>query len=115
MSESDPKAETHWKLLFPSEFLAAADLRGRDYALTIASVSVDELPLAGTTKKERRPVLRFKETPKKVVLNKTNAKAIAKTLGNHTVEWVGKKVTLYPTMTKFGGADVECIRVRGAE
>jgi hypothetical protein len=103
---------THYKLMYPSDYVSAADFKGKDVSLTIKHVSVDELPVAGSTKKERRPVVSFGETPKKLVLNKTNAKTIAKLLGVYTSEWIGRRITLYPTMTKFGKEDVECIRVR---
>lgn len=106
------EAESHWRLMYPSDFLAAADFRGKDVTLTIVSVSVDELPLAGSTKKEKRPVLRFKETKKKLVLNKTNAKSIAKAFGPMTATWTGKRPTFFPTTTRFGKETVECIRVR---
>lgn len=106
------KEDSHWRLMFPTEFLAAPEFKGRDVTLTIASVNMDELPIAGRSDTERRAVVRFKETKKKLVLNKTNAKTIAKLLGPLTVEWMGQRVTLYPTTTKFGRETVECIRVR---
>ena len=106
------ESDSHWKLMFPSEYLAAADFRGKDVTLTIKSVTVEDLPLAGTSDKERRPVVRFHESPKRFVMNKTNAKSIAKLHGNITSRWTGKRVSLYPTMTKFGRESVECIRVR---
>jgi hypothetical protein len=105
---------THWRLMFPTDFLAAPEFKGKDVALTIKAVSVDELPVAGKSTKDKRAVVRFEETPKKLVLNKTNAKTIARLLGNETAAWVGKRVTLYPTTTKFGPDTVDCIRVRDA-
>src|SRR5687768_16466816 len=98
--------------MFPTEYLAAPEFSGSDVALTVKSVSVDELPLAGTSKTEKRPVVRFVETDKKLVLNKTNAKTIAKLLGVQTKDWVGKRIALYPTTTAYGKETVECIRVR---
>ena len=109
---SDPKAGGHYRLMFPTDYVAAPELQGRDAAVTIKSVSIDEMPLAGTTKKEKRPIVQFEETPKKLVLNKTNAKIIAKLLGVQTAAWIGKRITLYPTTTKFGPDTVDCIRVR---
>lgn len=109
---SDPKAGGHYRLMFPTDYVAAPELQGRDVAVTIKSVSIDEMPLAGTTKKEKRPIVQFEETPKKLVLNKTNAKTLAKLLGVQTMEWIGRRVTLYPTTTKFGPETVDCIRVR---
>lgn len=106
------KESTHYRLMYPSDFLSAADFKGREAHVTIKHVSVDELPVAGSTKKERRPVVQFTETPKRLVLNKTNAKTIAKLLGVYTADWIGKRVALYPTMTNFGKERVECVRVR---
>lgn len=105
-------ASTHWRLMFPTEYLAAPEFKGKDVTLTVKSISVEDLPLAGTSDKERRPVVRFAETPKKWVLNKTCAKVLARLYGNETASWVGKRVTLYPTTTKFGRETVDCIRVR---
>src|SRR5690606_716958 len=88
------------------------EFKGKDVSLTVKSVTVDDLPIAGKSETERRPVMRFAETPKKLVLNKTNAKTIAKLLGVDTATWIGQRITLYPTTTKFGRDTVECIRVR---
>jgi hypothetical protein len=110
---SDDVTNTHWRLAFPTDYLAAADFRGRDVTLQIKSVALEDLPLAGTSKTERRPVVTFAKTPKKLVLNKTNSKTIAKLLGPYMSKWAGKQITLYPTTTEFGRETVECIRVRG--
>ena len=101
--------------MFPTDYLAAAEFRGKDVTLTIKSVSMEDLPIAGRSDKERRPVVRFEETPKKLVLNKTNAKSIAKLHGPQTSDWCGERVTLYPTTTKFGSEVVECVRVRDSK
>ena len=111
-SKSEPKAGGHYRLMFPTDYVAAPELQGRDVTVTIKSVSIDAMPLAGSTKKEKRPIIQFEETPKKLVLNKTNAKVIAKLLGVITNDWIGHRVTLYPTTTKFGPDTVDCIRVR---
>ncbi len=109
---SEPKAGGHYRLMYPTEYIAAPELQGRDVALTIKGVSIDEMPLAGKSEKQKRPIVRFVETDKKLVLNKTNAKIVAKLFGPQTAEWVGKRVALYPTTTKFGPETVDCIRVR---
>lgn len=99
--------------MFPTNYLAWPEFKGKDVTLTIKSVSVDELPLAGTSKTERRPVVAFEETPKKLVLAKTNARTIAKLYGDQTSAWVGRRVTFYPDPSvKFGRDTVGGIRVR---
>lgn len=109
---SETQHDDHYRLLFPTDYIAAPELKGKDVTLTIKSVSLSELPLAGSTKKEKRAVMTFEGTPKKLVLNKTNAKVIAKLLGVHTSAWIGKRIVLYPTTTKFGPDTVDCIRIR---
>jgi len=74
-------------------------------------VTMDELTMSGG-RKETRPVIRFSDAEKKLVLNKTNATAIAGMYGNETDAWIGKKITMYPTETQFGSETVDCIRVR---
>lgn len=105
--------ETHFELLYPSEYIKAAELRGRDVSLTIKSVSVEELQLRGQNKTKSKPVVTFEERPKRFVMNRTNAEIIATAIGSkYTKDWVGRRITLYPTTTLFGKKTVECIRVR---
>ena len=105
------KATLEGSLLFPSEFVQAVELKGQDRSATIAKVERAELPMVGG-KKKPAPVIHFEETPKKLVLNKTNAGIIADLHGTVAEDWVGKRITLYPTTCKFGGKTVDCIRVR---
>lgn len=107
----------HYRLLFQDEFLAAPDLHGKDVTVTIARVEVETLTREDG--KEDRPVVHFVEMQKRPrkeqkrwVLNKTNAKAIAKLYGPETERWRDKQVTLFPSTCKAFGEVVECIRVR---
>ena len=98
-------------LMFPSEYLAAEEFGGRDVKLVIKDVKLDDLRMTdGGT--ERKPILTFTKTKKKLVLNKTNATTIAKLYGGEARNWVGKEITLYPTECNAFGQQVECIRVR---
>lgn len=101
------------ELMFPSDFVKAADLAGKDVTKTIKSVTIDELTMHGG-RKEKKPVIRFTDAEKKLVLNKTNSLIIAKLYGNETDNWVGKKITMYPTTTTFGADTTDCIRIREA-
>src|SRR5262245_41739846 len=64
------------QLMFPTDYLAAVEFKGKDVTLTIAAVAIEELKMKGGVK-ERKPVVSFEETKKKLVLNKTNADSIA--------------------------------------
>lgn len=111
MASTITKALLGGKLMFPSEYVAAIEFKGRDVTLTIASVRLEDLAIRGG-KKERKPVLTFKETRKKLVLNKTNAGTIADAHGAAAEGWAGKQITLYPSRTQCGRDTVDCIRVR---
>jgi hypothetical protein len=99
------------ELLYPSDYLAAFDLAGKDMTLTILTISKQELQLRNGGKKVK-PVLTFKETPKKVVLNVTNAESIAIMHGNKAEAWVGRQVTFFPTQVPVGRTMADAIRVR---
>jgi len=113
----------HYKLLFPSLFLGAEDLQGKDVTLTMRRVLVEDLQGQGG-QSEKKPCLFFEETrdkaekngakEKRLVLNRTNAKTIAKLYGPEVDDWAGKQITLFPTTTQAFGDTVDCIRVRPA-
>lgn len=107
-------------LMFPNRYLKADDL-DKDYTLTIADVTGEDLQQQDGTKKGAFLVY-FKETAssakkngtdeKRLVLNKTNAKAIASLHGNETDNWIGKKITLHATTCRAFGKTVDCVRVK---
>lgn len=101
----------HWKLMFPNDFLGAPDLQGADQFVTIKCIQFEELK-GEKGRTDNKYCMYFNETPKKLVLNKTNAKIISEIHGDDTNMWVGKQVSLYPTTTKFGRKTVDCIRIR---
>jgi len=113
----------HVDLLYPSDYLAAGDLQGRDVTLTISRIEHEELHRQGGGS-EWKWVVYFREMEsrhdkdarkpnKRLVLNKkTHLDALRSMYGTETNDWVGKRVTLYPTTTKFGRETVDCIRIR---
>lgn len=109
----------HWRSFTDRDYIFAYDLKGKDVTLTIERV-VGAVVTGEKGKKSKKPIIFFKETKvdeqtqqkKGLVLNATNGKSIASLYGNETDEWVGKRVTLYPTTTESGGETVDCIRIR---
>lgn len=109
-----------FRLLFPSKYLAAHDLRGKDVTLTIRRVIVEELET--DRGKKKKPVVYFEETKtkaeetgteeKRLVLNVTNAKSIAKMHGNEIEGWAGKRITFFPTQAEAFGEMKDCLRIR---
>lgn len=99
------------KVMHPNDFVAAIEFRGKDVTLTVKSVAHETLTMQGGVK-DVKPVLTFVETKKKFICNKTNASSIALLYGTQAMDWVGKKITLYPTKTAVGKKMEDCIRVR---
>lgn len=109
-----PKAGelTDVDLLYPSRYLRAADLRGRDATVTITEVELDVLQMRGGETKVR-PVLTLRGTDKLFVCVRTNGELIAAALGTRNPrEWLGKRITLYPTRVALGREMRDAIRVR---
>lgn len=92
---------------FPSNYVKASDLQGREVEVAISHVTVEEI--GG----DRLPVLHFQGAEKGLVLNKTNATNISMVHGQDTDNWAGRRVTLFPAVTDFNGRTVPCIRVKG--
>lgn len=94
--------------LFPSDYLRAADLNNRPFTLTIERFAVEEMGQPP----EEKPVVYFEHADKGLVLNKTNAMAIASLYGPETDAWVGKRITIYPTQVQAFGKMQDAIRVK---
>lgn len=104
---------TDYRSLYDKNFIGAWDLKDKDVVVTITKVKGGELTAPGG-KKSKKPVVYMKGTEKGFAINSTNGKAIAGMYGNHVEQWIGKRITLYKSMTRNpdGGGEVECIRVR---
>ena len=91
---------------FPSNYLRAADLMGKQIKVVVARVEMENIG------DDVKPVLYFHGKDKGVVLNKTNANNIALAYGDDTDNWTGAEIILYETMVDFQGRSVAAIRVR---
>lgn len=100
-----------YRLMFPNDYLGAHEFMGKDVTKKIKSVAMEDLRVQGG-KKERRPVVTFSDAKKKLVLNKTNAKTVAKLYGPDTKGWIGQPIVMYPTTCMLGRETVDCIRIR---
>lgn len=91
---------------FPSDYLKAADLQDRNVRVAIDHVEMKDIG------DDHKPILYFQGKDKGLVLNKTNANAIASAYGDDTDDWPGRELVLFPIMTEFQGKTVPAIRVR---
>jgi hypothetical protein len=94
--------------IYPSKYLKAADLQGKEPIAKIREVREEDLG----PDKDRKPVLYFQGTDKGLVLNKTNALTIGDAYGDDTDEWRDKDVILYSAWVDFQGRSTQAIRVR---
>jgi hypothetical protein len=94
--------------VFPTKYLSAGDLQGKAVQVQIAHVVLE---VVGNPA-ENLPVMYFHGKAKGVVLNKTNANAVAQAYGPDTDNWPGKLVEVFPSTTEFAGKIVDCIRMR---
>ncbi len=93
---------------FPSKYLKAGDLKGREVKVKVAGVTLEQMGDG-----EVKPVVSFEGKERGLVLNKINKEAIVTNLGSSdTDDWIGKELTLYPTQTEFAGRVVPCLRVK---
>lgn len=105
---------TDYRGLYDRDYIGHWDLEGRDVTVTISKVTPGELVAQGN-RKSKKPIVHFVGKDKGFVVNKTNGRTIASLYGPKIEDWVGKKITLFCTMTRDpsgGSGEVECIRVR---
>lgn len=105
------KNKEHWRSLAGKEFLIGEELAGKEVTLTIKSVATETLQNASGT--EKKPVMAFEKTDRKLVLNVTNMDAIAQELGTpYPADWAGREITLYPIRGTFFGKEQDAIRIK---
>ena len=97
------------------EYLCAEMLPtdGRTVSLTVRDI--EEEKVAGPRGEQMKVIVSFVERPKKLILNKTNARAVAHALGNETDNWRGATLALGVEMVKVGRNTVPSIRVKAAK
>jgi hypothetical protein len=111
--ETNTTTQTHWKKLVNTTYLGSWDLpNGKDISLTIEAITKE--PITGADgKKEDAVLCQFKGAKKKMILNKTNLKSIAKIAKSPMIEnWVGVQIILTIETVKAFGEIVEALRIK---
>lgn len=81
--------------IFPSKWISPEDLGSRRFEVTISGAALEDVFNRTTNEKEKRLVLGFTEAKKRLILNKTQAFAIAEIVGSpKTEDWIGKRIAL---------------------
>jgi hypothetical protein len=102
-----------YRSFYDRNYIYAFDLLGRDICVTVSEVKAAKVKDT-EGKEQKKPILFFEESKegRGLVLCKTNGATIAALYGNNTENWIGKRITLFPTTTQAFGKTVECVRVR---
>lgn len=92
---------------FPSKYISAADLQGREVVVKITHVAPDEI--GG----KQKFICYFAGKQKGLVLNKTNWNSIVRVSGHEDSDtWTGVEVCLYEAMVDFQGDSVPAVRIK---
>ena len=100
-----------YRKCYDKDYLYHYDLEGRNVTVAIRKATAGKVTGTGG-KSSKKPVIYFEGHDKGLALCVTNGKTIAAMYGNDMDAWIGKRITLFPTTTEFGGKTVECIRIR---
>jgi arabinogalactan endo-1,4-beta-galactosidase len=95
---------------FPSNYLKASDLQGRNVVVTMDRVEWVTMGQGRDT--EQKMCVYFQGKEKGMILNKTNANNIAAMYGPETDHWSGRQIMLTESMVDFQGRSVPALRVR---
>jgi hypothetical protein len=79
---------------FPGRYLTVADLEemGGEFTGVITKVAIEDMKTAGQA--DKKPVMYLEGLKQAFVINKSNATALAESLGRDTAKWPGKRVVL---------------------
>ena len=99
--------------MYPGRFLKADMLKGQKVTVTIIEIMGEDL-IGENNKTKSEWVVKIKERPLQLVLNKTNGFCLYRMFGSDPHSWINKRITIYPTTTKFGRETLDCIRVWGS-
>jgi hypothetical protein len=103
--------------MFPSEYLRGIDI-GNPVIVTIKAVTAEQVRNRDNNRMEQEFIMRFEELEKKLRLNVTMAKEVAKIVNDpemDTDNWTGKRVTIYRITIKAFGQEHIVPRIRQPE
>lgn len=92
---------------YPSKYISAHDLQGRDHTVKITHVAAEEV--GG----KQKYICFFAGKQKGLVLNKTNWNSIVRISGcNNSDDWTGTDVCLFEAYVDFQGDSVPAVRIK---
>lgn len=97
--------------VFQSDYLKADEVSGKGEEYTVTGVEVIEFADQDGEGDNKKPVMSFQETKKKLALNRTNWDRMAQAHGEDSDGWTGKKITLRLEAVSFKGKMFDSIRI----
>lgn len=94
---------------FKSNYLKTSDLNNEDLIVTIKSIEEKEF------EEGVKPMILFAEIKQGLVLNRINARTIARLYGDEMTHWIDKRIQLFPQEVEFRGEWTPAIRIRSRE
>jgi hypothetical protein len=94
--------------LFPSRWLKSSDIGSNPRTATITKIDFEEVG----QDRDRKAILSFQNTKKRMILNRTNAQILANLYGKEVQNWIGKRITLYCAEVQFRGTPCLAVRIR---
>lgn len=100
--------------MFPKEHITGHDIgEGKAYVMEIADYEEKKVFNPNQNKTKLVWTLIFKDARKPLILNVTNAEAVAEIAGSRlAADWVGEEVELYSEWVKAFGANHLTVRIR---
>jgi len=95
---------------FPSNYIRASDLGGKEHTLTISNITIETLGQGQDA--DEKPVVAFEGRKKRWVMNKTNALTLAGDYGQDMADWFGRDVILFSMKVQGPNGLVDGIRCR---
>ena len=96
--------------VYPSKYIKASDLQGKEVTVTIDRVEMEVLGEGAN--QQNKPVIYFQGKERGMVCNKTNANSISAAYGFESNDWRGKQIVLFAAWIEFQGKSDWAIRVR---
>lgn len=107
------ETQVHYKEVLRKGWLYAEAFNGKDYDLTIKSITKEKAEGHDSEDGDFWLVARFHETSKKLSLNITNCESMETATGTaETDDWVGVTFTFFAIRGRFFGKKGQAIRVR---
>lgn len=101
--------------LYPRQWVAAADLNGKAVAVKIVRVDVETFHVPAINEKKTAAVLSFEGARRRLILNKTQCRALAEiTRSGQFKDWIGKTVALQAAKAPNGKPTIAILPARSA-